>query len=481
MKKFCIDDFLLFEEENGLFECSINNWQWWAYIRVDIYENMVHKVYENIEDSKLRRSEITFRKVFEVIKNCSYNHPILKAKQKDILIFTGQTRNDDEGKYECRITDDIIAEMGDNVQSAEFIYEIEWGHMEPVKTKALLKLDYMDVIPTLLNSIYTLSERKILDCVEDECKRIYTMMLKRYGTGFDLHTIVKRSKILYIRWRSRKGLLRSFLQRTSPKVLVEVCSYSASRMIMNEVAHDLGIKIIELQHGVISPGHIGYNFLKKRRLKCAPDFLFVFSDFWRSYARFIQPVDNIVSIGFPYFDKMINKYSHIDRKDVCLRILVLSQHTYTDLLFNDIKRMIDVLKKENVKFHIVYKLHPRESSSSIKDDVIWDNENIELVDDPADLLYKEFSNSDIQIGICSTALYEGLGYGLRTYILNYVYSDEYMGRLCEKGYAKMVGSGEEIARLLLENDANCGVDGDFFFKPNALKNATDKIVELAGK
>lgn len=87
-----------------------------------------------------------------------------------------------------------------------------------------------------------------------------------------------------------------------------------------------------------------------------------------------------------------------------------------------------------------------------------------------------FSKSSIQVGVYSTAVYEGIGFGIRTYIYNIAHADT-MERLVQMGAAEYIESAEELLeKLMVENDT--GNIKEFLWKTNAFQNICVEISSL---
>ena len=92
---------------------------------------------------------------------------------------------------------------------------------------------------------------------------------------------------------------------------------------------------------------------------------------------------------------------------------------------------------------------------------------IEVISDPSVGIYRLFSESTTQIGVYSTAIFEGLAFGLKTYILD-APGKEYMQDLYQKGYAQLVNNIGQI-------NNNCLEDKDMEFWED---NAKEKIANI---
>ena len=60
------------------------------------------------------------------------------------------------------------------------------------------------------------------------------------------------------------------INRVKPKIITEVVSYGFNRMIINEIAKEKQIPIVEFQHGVMGKYHVAYNFFSKTKYKILP-------------------------------------------------------------------------------------------------------------------------------------------------------------------------------------------------------------------
>jgi len=96
------------------------------------------------------------------------------------------------------------------------------------------------------------------------------------------------------------------------------------------------------------------------------------------------------------------------------------------------------------------------------------NANIKILDDSKTSLYNLFSESEIQVGVASTAVYEGLAFGLKTYILD-VPGSEYFQPLIDAGQALKVGSAEEFINHLSYSAKSITPDIDYIFARDGVR------------
>jgi len=89
--------------------------------------------------------------------------------------------------------------------------------------------------------------------------------------------------------------------------------------------------------------------------------------------------------------------------------------------------------------------------------------NINVLSGDSCSLYELLGESAIQIGVYSTALYEGLALGCRTYLVE-LSGYRYMEPLVEKGLCELVKDPSEISFQVGSGDTS--VNKDYFFADN---------------
>lgn len=137
---------------------------------------------------------------------------------------------------------------------------------------------------------------------------------------------------------------------------------------------------------------------------------------------------------------------------------------------------MEVAKHPDIDHDIVYKLHPGEYDR-------WESEypwlreaDFKIIDRSEAQLYKLFAESSTQIGVGSTAVYEGLAFGLETYVYDCLGS-EVLQPLVKNGSAAMVSTVNELSTLLGTNKSS--FDREYYFAPNAAERACTVIESLS--
>ena len=225
-----------------------------------------------------------------------------------------------------------------------------------------------------------------------------------------------------------KRFYRKIFLRFNINKLYVVVSYGRASSI--DAARSLGIEVVELQHGIISPHHPGYGVSSKGlELTYFPDKFYAWSDFWKSvYDELCLPVE-VVNHGFPFLYDGIDKYLNMPKDPN--KIVVISQGTIGKDLASFIFQNQFALKNYQIK----YKLHPgeyavwKEYSDLLKLNELKNVEVIKACD-----LYALLSDSKYVIGVYSTAIYEAIELGVKPILVN-LSGIEYMEDLLTSGKA----------------------------------------------
>jgi hypothetical protein len=138
---------------------------------------------------------------------------------------------------------------------------------------------------------------------------------------------------------------------------------------------------------------------------------------------------------------------------------------------------VKLAKSHLLNQKIVYKLHPGEYARWKKEYPWLVDADIKVIEDDSVSLYQLFAESKIQIGVNSTAIYEGLSFGLRTFVLN-LPGVEYMEDLAKEHYVTIIRSVDELQEYLRKPGPMPKISTEKFFRSNALENIHRALCEI---
>lgn len=473
-----IDAFLKFEYEKKLFQKEADGVKYWHMIRIEIY-NEINRIKNDVEKPHFSNVYTSKKSIVQSkakqLTNIFYRNPFLFLEQKDVLIFNHSRRVKQENLYKCLYTDPLIQ----NLDSNYYVYEVPYNefHFRPVPED---KIKYTDLIINryLAERVKNKLVNKSLlpKQQQEEITEIILQLNSLFGVSLDSSFWINKisNKILY--FNMAYDAYDKIIKKIQPKVIVQVVSYLNSRFVINKLAKEKGIPTIELQHGTMGKYHIAYNFLRNVDLDTFPDYLFTFGDFWKENTRLPIPDENVISIGWPFYENKLKEYKKNSKTDRKRTILFVSQGS----IGKELSRFALELEKklDSKQYRIVYKLHPGEYEGWVTNYPWLKESKMEIIDNSSHDMHYYFAQSDIQIGVYSTALFEGLGYGLKTLIVN-LYGAEHMESLYKAEYADLVDSVEEAQQIIQSGSfTEKEFNREYFWKPNSTENMMKKIREI---
>ena len=474
------------EEKYELNHKEIQDCYPWQLIRMYLYYEITRKtnVFESAQQSSLSLLD-KVESFLPFAKNSVLSNPLSGNETVDVLIFDHPRKvifNDEYQDIYSYFLKDTLNEYWKSFETIESPYL-----NKHFRNNANIKenhVKYNDRI--LLGSFihksrnrgkvpFTEEEKQLIDAVKNELESIFNIEI-------DLFRIIE-DHILNFQYDYKKYI--ELLQKRKPKFVFLVVAYENKALVA--ACKKMKIEIIELQHGTISPYHLGYSYPENtmkinkeiKEIEYFPDKILSFGDYWKNSSHFPIDKENIISIGFPYFEensktymKMAENKENNENEEANLKqMLFISQGVigkYLSKLAYEIAENIEN-KEDKENYNFIYKLHPGEYGTWKENyDYLTkaNNEfgNFTVIDKSEPPLYELFAKSDYQVGAFSTAIYEGLAFNCKTFIID-VPGVEYLDDLIDKNIVKKVKNSEELINYI--NDENLSIqeyDKDYFFK-----------------
>lgn len=450
------EEFLRLEEDLDLFHKRIAGVLFWERVRFDFFIKIV-RMDSDIQFAPPKKAGSKLRyylsSIIEILRN-----PYFIRRKRILFVSTARRLLRDDGFWWDIYTDPIICKL--DIPSVSFEYSFLYNHSKPPRTKTLRYLDILDFFGHVLRVLkltrieLNQPEKQLLVLVQSEFQ-------KRFGVNIDVR---QRVLLMLQKRKVRMPMYLALLKRIKPRFALFVPSYGKEDFI--EACKILRIPSAELQHGVIHRFHLGYSYEGKDRRKLTyPDYFLTFGEYWKRGIEYPIPPERIIPVGYPLVDEARKKYRNVERKN---QIVFISQTTAGEILS---KFALELSKSKNFAYNIVYKLQPQECDSwRVLYPWLIDSK-VEVIDQRSDVLHKILAESKIQIGVSSTALYEGLAFGLRTFLLDGP-GVEYLEELLKSGTVEKI---KDVNQLLEQLDVQHTIsfDAEFFFKSNAVRAITD--------
>lgn len=407
----------------------------WYDIRFSVFNKItrelgIYDVAHVTKKKNLNKLQRIYNKINSIVY-LFFRNPFFYYLNRKPYLFYGHSRRklESDGNYWDIYTDPITKVLYNNYLTIEKTYG--GRHYKPVPTKNLAYTDGF----FLLKRIIEIKKITVPDNVKEKLSHIEIDINKEFGTSIEIERIgVDR----YISNVINERLHNCLFKLLKPKIIFLVCSYGKEPII--RAAKKLHIPTVELQHGTIDKNHVGYNFLEDLPKRSFPKYFFSFGDYWSSTTHLPIATKKILSIGFPYLEDRTKNFSSKRKKR---QIIFISQ----GITGKKLSVFASDFAKNNGESQIYYKLHPGEVLRWKKDytELVEANNKglLTVVEGQTPSLYELFSDSMVQIGVNSTALFEGIKFGCKTYLVN-LPGVEYMDGIIKEGIATLIDNPAEI-------------------------------------
>lgn len=466
MYTLLIDKFLKLEDELNLFEEKYDNFSYWIYIRFEIYT----KIFQEIN----RTSPVTLDTPISLLSNIKLKTQlginILKSifsilpKNKDILIVK-HPRKLYINNFYTDIYTDFLSESFTN----DVVYLDCRSPLYCTPQKETFLRNDKAIITRLFYILNSIGKKRKINNITNIQKRFESSFNIKFKPNYFEELIISK----YYKYKSLYRYFNNLLIKAKTKIIIEVVYYNFENLILNEVANNLNIPTIELQHGTMGRNHIAYNFSKKINLNQLPRYMFLFSEYWKNNTQLPLLNDYIKITGFPYFENQLKMYNTKKKMKKKKQILFISQTTIGLELSKFATRVLDSIDSD--EYQITYKFHPAEQDNW-EQRMPWlykKSEFIRIANNTTPL-YQLFAESDILIGVYSTAIYEGLGFNLDTYIVK-LPGYEAVLPLIQNKYVKIISHPDELITNLRNPEPNQVKKNISFWKDNAKENVINEI------
>lgn len=460
--------FFSLEEKYNLNYQEIQGCFAWQLIRMHLYYDITRKT--QMFGAPQQKSLSLLDKVNSFLpffKNSLLHNPFTGKYNKDILIFDHSRKVIFNDEY-CDIYSNFLVDFLSDDYSFEVLESPYLNHHFTQKQDYISYTDAIQLgsyIHKKLNKIeFSQSEKELILKVQNELESIFNIEL---NIPWMLTTHILNFQYDY------KKYIELFKKR-NPKIVFVVVAYENHPIVA--AAKHLGIEVIELQHGTITDYHLGYSYPEKTRLNGEipyfPDKILSFGDYWLNEDTCPIIRENVIPIGFSYFESQSKDFIGIEAIDN--QILFISQ----GVIGRYLSKLAVEFAKTQKDLKIIYKLHPgeyatwRENYPELAE--VSSSHNFEVIDNSEVPLYKLLAESNYQVGAFSTAIYEGLMFNCKTFILD-VPGVEYLNDLIEKGYVFKIRDADDLNDNLDEFKPAV-YDKNFFFK-NFDKDLLKRVVD----
>jgi len=455
--KYCFDDILL-----------------WPIIRYSVLYYVISHGY-NLEQAhssveKLKLKDILLRYYYQFKLN-----PFIIFKKYPIAILSWtsySTSIKTNNKYFNK-RDDYFASIFSQ-QTVSLEYSVKGKFRYPRSPHNLFSLDLLDTIAKIYSK-FIKTRKEDLSNIEGLLSYINKNIDFEIS---DNHLAFCKARLLTLSKKIRvlKCLYTMILLRINPRVVILQNASYGNRSYIIKWIKELGIKVAELQHGIVTEMHMAYNYGKiggsNIYLNYLPDYYLTFGEYWN--ARINIPIQKI-PIGSPHASKTIKESNPIEELNKNYNyILFISQPTVTSKLVEIAEKLSYLIKGKNYK--IIFRLHPGELSFIDRFNKIKSIDNI-ILNNSGDI-YNYIHMCKFVVACYSTVVFETILFKKPIFILQHDMSDLYIPR----DFGIRFSTANEIFNKLDEcNSPNFYDNSEAYWKSNWEKNYKDFISQLLNK
>lgn len=441
------------ENQENLFRKKIEEIYFWKIIRSSLFDEIgiKSKMMKKAHDERINKIKKSKKLFLGAIENFFKNN----NSKKKIIIFESYVYFKENKKTLSKFYFNLIEKFKKEKIDFEIVYPLWLEKEYRLEKNSYAEENYKYIFFKIIGLIKNRFNIFKFSSIDKE----YLEKLKKY---FEKETGIKNLEILsentlrkiLINFECEYKYYRNFFRIKQPQKIYIICSYGKEALIA--AAQDLNIEVIEIQHGVMTKYHIGYNF-PDVKIPYFPDKLLLWGEYWKGNVNLPKNV-KIELYGYPYLKKQCEKYKNIEKN--LNQVIFISQGTIGKKLS---EKAIE-FAKENPDLKVVYRLHPGEFlrwKKEYKD--LYENrnlENLEISDNNEKNLYEYLFESEYLIGVYSTVIYEALNLELKVGVIN-LFGAEYVEQLIKEGYIELFQVDEKIN---IERLKNLKIIKDKFFE-----------------
>ena len=284
------------------------------------------------------------------------------------------------------------------------------------------------------------------------------------------------SYLRYFYWG--KIFYRFLLKRLKPKYLL---LDNPGDYPITAAAKEIGIKVIEFQHGVATrhypPISWGAYALKHKAKLAIPDRIFLYGNYWKqewSINGFWN--DELVSVGSCRLDKYRKIIRPKKNTNTC-KIVLTTQGVDTNNLIKYIKEF-NKRALGRLKFKLFIKLHPQFDRNWLQYEVAFAQDaNIQIIPgSESPTTFELLTAAHFHVSIYSACHYEALALGIPTIIIPLV-GYENVKHLYETGHALLAKTPHDLLCFMRNHHDYRPIKKirDYYFRPNALVNISRQL------
>lgn len=427
-----MNDFLKIETEYNVEKIKWKKNNIWPFFKLYISSKLFEKNNTTLQLSESRDN------LFLVLKSLFYGFKNYFRKY-DYLAFSNVNRRQlIDGKFEERVIEGLLTEL-DSVLLLE--NPVPKGHYKKknIKTKNIVSLSGVLIIHFVIIKCLKLFNPKLLG------KEIIDDIKNNFGIDFNTTSLLYKFIAQYY-------TMQIILKIYKPKSVFLVCAYNYYGYIL--ACKKRNIKVIELQHGLITNKHNAYHVLKDVAPSLYPDYLFSYGTQEKEIFKnsFYINENKVITTGYHFIKKIMRSKTNLslrEKFDGYKKVIAFSGQ---DFFASEIFSFLE--KAAKMDPNILYVYVPRKSNlvtfNKILKIVSTCPKNIIMVDDVN--IYQIIKEADIHSTMYSSCAIESLALGVPNILLNIKgHAKKHYEASLDKRYTTIVETPKEFVNQIKSN------------------------------
>jgi hypothetical protein len=449
------------EEEYDLLQYEVDGWCAWPILR----EPAVLALGTIMTSRKLR----DFAPPWHILLRTGLRDTMrllhLPNKHYVVNVRSSSRAAKHDGLFEDVIFDQLLLQLDD-----------QYIKVEGINNRAFFHAGKDELIPSYLTTIIPAAITRAaikMSFAPAYLPRLAELLYTRIQQGLGQHKWSQQdvlARLIDFYWR--KKFYRWLLRRIQPKILLLVVADMQHALVA--AAKELGILVIDFQHGIILPDHPGYSWTTyaipyKPRMSL-PDQFWVYGSYWQNVLTADGFWDKeLRSVGSLRMDRYREEYIH-QPHEACIFVVTTQTARIDEEIIPFLRAFLETLGdafpyEMHIKLHPVYGYQPEAYQQAFQAfpsvHVIRSNE------EPG--TFALLARADFHMSVTSTCHYEALALGTPTIILPLsIY--RMLLPLCKTGYAFVPSTPADLLRIVQEHWGQRVPKevGDRFFRSGAV-------------
>jgi UDP-N-acetylglucosamine:LPS N-acetylglucosamine transferase len=395
------------------------------------FENMLRRI-----NAKLKRTQKYSSTQIAAFKNKAY-----------LISDDGRVALDSTGMPHSYYFTNLMQSLNEN----DFLHIIDKKRNE----KATCDLNYEHLINTFLLLPLNKKEKTLIKDIRITYNKIKI-------SGLFNEKELQNIAFAFQNFFNKYKIWSRLLDEINPHTMFTIVHYHNEGKIL--AFKRKGIKVIELQHGLISTTDVFYVFPAQTKSiihkALFADQIWVYGNYWKNVLeKGVEYLNKIKVAGYYLYDNFSGYEAAEKEIDAFAEgkklIIVTTQTTLHKAFIDYILWLVNDIASRNLPYKILVKTHPLEKQEHYA--ILHETAGVKMVNHPLPVLFKK---TQLHVTIYSTTLYDGARVGVPGFALYNEQYKDYINEIVQSGVAYPLAQHENPIDLI---DKLKVVDSSYYY------------------